>query len=372
MPIRVLIVEDSLIAMTILTRILASSPEIEVAGTARTGKEALELISEVKPDVICTDLHMPQMDGLEFTKEVMIRYPRPILVISASVQQQEDSSNVFQLLEAGAVDVFPKPPGGSAGDYEAIKRALISKIKILSGVKVFTRHSRRNQETKQEQKPRKKLTSTCQKIIESPPQKIIRNRSLRLPPNTQFKMIVVGASTGGPQALKTFLTGLQNHLNLPVICVQHISEGFLQGLVDWLGSSCHLPVQIARPGELPQPGKVYFAPEQLHLELDNIGRFIYAATVRVDGHRPSVTVTFRSVAKLYGKRTIGILLTGMGKDGAAGMEDIAKAGGLTIAQDEASSVVFGMPKAAIALNAAQYILPIDAIAPHLLQKVISR
>ncbi|MEC4983412.1 MAG: chemotaxis-specific protein-glutamate methyltransferase CheB [Oscillatoria sp. PMC 1068.18] len=372
MTIRVLIVEDSPIAMTILTKILASAPEIEVAGTARTGKEALELISKVKPDVICTDLHMPQMDGLEFTKQVMISYPRPILVISTSVQEKDNPSNVFQLLEAGAVDVFPKPRGGSTGDYEAIQRALISKIKVLSGVKVFRRYSRGSQELNYPRKGREKQIYSSQNVQQSLALKNMRSPNLNLQEQTQFKMIVVGASTGGPQALKTLFLGLRNNLNLPIICIQHISEGFLQGLVDWLEKNCHLPVKIARSGELPEAGTVYFAPEQLHLELDHLGRFIYAATARVDGHRPSVTVTFKSVAKLYGKRTIGILLTGMGKDGAAGMQEIALAGGLTIAQNEATSVVFGMPKAAIALNSAQYILPIDAIAPHLLQKIISR
>jgi two-component system chemotaxis response regulator CheB len=154
-----------------------------------------------------------------------------------------------------------------------------------------------------------------------------------------------------------------------VICIQHISEGFLQGLVDWLGFESKLPVKIAGFGEFPQAGIVYFPPEKRHLELDAQGRFIYSEAAREAGHCPSVTVTFKSVASFYGRGAAGVLLTGMGRDGAEGMLAIAQAGGLTIAQNEASCVVFGMPKEAIALGAAQHVLPVSAIAPLLLAKL---
>ncbi|MFB2768928.1 chemotaxis response regulator protein-glutamate methylesterase [Pelatocladus sp. BLCC-F211] len=345
MPIRVLLVEDSQIALVLLKRILTSSPQIEVVGEACTGLEALELIPKVEPDVICTDFHMPHMNGLELTTEVMALYPRPILVISVSVQT-DDSKNIFQLLEAGAVDIFPKPTIGLAADDEEFKQELINKIKILSGVKVFRK--KRKLDTKTQNFQAAKIAALSSKSLAKP------------------KLVAIGASTGGPQALKEIFTKLPLDFPLPVICVQHIYLGFLQGLIDWLAVDCRLSIQIAQLGDTPKPGRIYFPPEQQHLELDQRGRFLYSDSPPVAGHRPSVTVTFASVAKFYGQACVGILLTGMGRDGAEGMQAIAQAGGFTIAQDEASSVVFGMPKVAVELGAAQQVLPIQAIAPKLL------
>ncbi|MBW4574697.1 MAG: chemotaxis-specific protein-glutamate methyltransferase CheB [Aphanothece sp. CMT-3BRIN-NPC111] len=360
-PIRVLLVEDSPIALAILKRMLSSSPEIEVVGTAGSGREALTLIPQVQPQVICTDLNMPQMNGLEFIVEVMTRFPRPVLVVSASVQKQ-DTENVFKLLQAGAVDVFPKPNAGLASDYERAKQELISKVKILSGVTVFTQHRKEPSAISglgAGLKPQAKELS-AQKL---------KTETYSRTSTTPAKILVIGASTGGPQALHNIISQLPSNFPVPVICIQHISEGFLQGLVDWLGVKSHLLVKIAPQGELPRPGTIYFAPERRHLELNSQGKFIYSATPPVSGHCPSVTVTFKSIANFYGRASAGVLLTGMGRDGADGMEAIARAGGLTIAQDETSCVVFGMPKEAIALGAAQYILPINDIAPMLLAKI---
>lgn len=340
MPIRVLLVEDSPITLVILRRILNSSPQIEVVGEARTGLEALQLIPQVQPDVICTDLHMPQMDGLKFTAEVMALYPRPILVISSWVQE-EDDIHVFQLLEAGALDILPKPAAGLSTENQLLTQELLNKIQLLSGVKVF--------------KKKRKSPS---------PVKSLDHFSSK--PYVKPEIVVIGASTGGPQAINELFAQLPSNFPVPVICVQHICAGFLQGFLDWLTSSCRLPIQIAKPGNIPKPGTIYFPPEQQHLELDKQGRFICSDSLPLDGHRPSVTVTFKSVANFYGKATVGILLTGMGKDGAEGMHSIAQAGGLTIAQDEATSVIFGMPKEAIDLGAAQLVLPIHTIAPKLL------
>jgi two-component system, chemotaxis family, protein-glutamate methylesterase/glutaminase len=348
MPIRVLLVEDSRISLVILKRILDSSPQIEVVGEAHTGLEALTLIPKVQPDVICTDLHMPLMDGLEFTSEVMALYPRPILVISASVQE-EDTHHVFRLLDAGAVDIFPKPRAGLTQNDELLKQELINKINILSGVKVLTKKRKSSSQTKSQQTGN--LATFSSQFYPTP------------------KVVVIGSSTGGPQALCELLTQLPLNFSVPVICVQHICLGFLEGLINWLATSCQLPIQIAQPGDIPKPGQIYFPAEQQHLELDARGRFICLDSPPFEGHRPSVTVTFRSVAKFYGKTTVGILLTGMGRDGAQGMQVIAQAGGFTIAQDEASCVVFGMPQAAINLGAVKQVLPIQAIAPILLELV---
>ncbi len=345
MPIRVIIVEDSPVALVILKRMLDASDAIEVVGTARTGKEAIALIPQVNPQVICTDLHMPEMDGLALTKAVMATHPKPILVISSSVQEQ-DTHQVFALLEAGAVDVFPKPEGGLGVDSERIQQALVNKIKILAGVSVFT-HQRPSPEI-----PR--AAADVQKLSFQP---------------THLGMVALGASTGGPQVLEHILSRFPAHLPVPVICVQHISEGFLQGFIQWLSSHCALPIGVARAGDRPQAGHVYFPPERSHLVLDSQGRFMYSQAQGVGGHCPSITLTFNAVAQYYKSRSIGVLLTGMGRDGADGMLSIFAAGGFTLAQNEDSCVVFGMPKEAIALGAVRQILPVEAIAPAILKKL---
>ncbi|MEM8614739.1 MAG: chemotaxis-specific protein-glutamate methyltransferase CheB [Cyanobacteria bacterium P01_H01_bin.105] len=349
MSIRVLVVEDSPVALAILKKILNSSPDIEIVGTAKTGLEGLALIPDIQPDVICTDFFMPHMNGLEFTSEVMLRYPRPILVVSASVQEEEDTHRIFQLLEAGAVDILPKPKAGLDTANMLLKQALINKIKVLSGVKVFKKKQRK--------------TSSHQQISAN----YQVTSSVKL--SSRPKILAVGSSTGGPLALQSVLTSFPPDFPLPIVCVQHISLGFLQGLIDWLAESCSLSIQIASVGERPKPGNVYFPPERQHLEINHQGRFSHSQLPPIDGHCPSVTTLFESIAQFYGRRTIGILLTGMGRDGADGMKAITDAGGLTIAQDEATSVVFGMPKEAISLGAAHHILPIQSIGPTVLKIV---
>lgn len=339
--IRVLLVDDSIIALTIIKRMLASSPDIEVAGTASNGKEALELIPQLKPDVICTDLHMPVMDGFKLTKQVMRMYPMPILVVSVSVR--EGSANVFKLLEAGAVEVMLKPKGGLESESEKTKMELVSKIRILSGVRVFRRVGEKGRSSEQ---------------VDS---------ALRVP-HSAFRVVVIGASTGGPQALHEILRALPHDFPLPVVCIQHISEGFLKGLVEWLAEQCRIKVMIAGHGEAPLPGAVYFPREGTHLKIDQNGRFVCSTEPPVYGHRPSITATMRSLVQYYGSAVIGALLTGMGSDGAEGMLAIQQAGGITIAQDEESCIVFGMPKQAIELGAAKYVMPLEDIGRTIMER----
>jgi len=351
-PIRLLLVEDSPVASAILQRLLRDQPDIELVGVARHGLEALDLIPNVNPHVICTDLHMPKMNGLELTREVMARFPRPILVISASVQE-EDTRNVFQILEAGALDIFPKPRTGLAAEYDKTKQELLTKIRVLSGVSVFTQHRREAPRPSLPLAPPPLVNKTAQLDIRAP------------------RVLTIGSSTGGPQALQTIFEALPRQFPVPILCVQHISDGFLQGLIDWLNLKSALQIKIAIAGEAPQPGVVYFPPERQHLQLNSQGCFEITRSAPVAGHCPSVTVLFESVAAYYRRSAVGVLLTGMGRDGADGLKAIALAGGTTIAQDEATSVVFGMPKEAIALGAAQHVLPIQSIAPFLLEKVFA-
>jgi two-component system, chemotaxis family, protein-glutamate methylesterase/glutaminase len=341
-PIKVLLVEDSLIALELLQRLLRSSPEVEVVGAARNGQEALELIPKVNPKVICTDLHMSPIDGLELTKQVMERFPCPILVISNSVQE-DDTKNIFGLLKAGAVDIFPKPTSGDYTEYEQVKDRLIAKIKMLSQVTVKARSNRAES-----------TSDVASNNIQS---------------TGTLKAIAIGASTGGPQAIHKIITALPANLPLPIICAQHIGEGFLAGLISWLKDDSQFNIKVAQIGETPAPNTVYFAPERAHLEFDHQGKFIYSNFTASTGTCPSIDALFRSVARVYGSSSASILLTGMGTDGVAGTEAIKAAGGLTIAQDEQSCLVFGMSKLAISTGAVTQVLSLPEIAPFLVKQI---
>ncbi|MBE0627928.1 MAG: chemotaxis-specific protein-glutamate methyltransferase CheB [Burkholderiales bacterium] len=330
--IRVLLVDDSPLSMELVRRLLAGASEIQVVGTASNGVEALELIPKVRPDVICTDLHMPIMDGLELTRTLMAQNPLPILVLSVSVQAEQER-NIFDMLDAGALDILAKPRGGIESDFGIIAYDLIRKIRILAGVKVMRRRA-----------PGVRPAQPLPELAASRP-----------------GIIGIGASTGGPQALETILGYLPADFPLPLVCVQHIAEGFMQGLVSWLAGSCRIRVRAAVEGERPLAGTAYFPPNERHLEIDETGAFRCSGALPSGGHRPSVDIAFSSLARCYRAAAAGVLLTGMGQDGAQGMLDIARAGGLTIAQDEASSVVFGMPRRAIELGAARHVLPLEQI-----------
>ncbi len=341
-PIRVFLVGESLAPFQ---QVLSTSPEIQVIGIAWNGKEALNLISKNNPQVICTQLEMPILDGLDLTRGIMATDPRAILVLSR-LDQTDDREKTFQLFEAGALDVFPLPECENPTAFSECGPALINKIKILSGVVVLRKRQ------------------------------ILPPKTLR-PHNFQAEdcapafsgIIVIGASTGGPQALKEILSHLPAGFPASIVCVQHMSQGFLQGLVEWLAVDCALPITFAETGKKPQGGTVYFPPEGRHVKFDADGQFLVVEGPKVDDHLPSVTVAFQSAAYRFGRRTIGVLLTGMGQDGVEGMVAIANQGGLTIAQNEQTCVVFGMPQRAIEMKAASHILPLQDIASMLLSAV---
>jgi two-component system chemotaxis response regulator CheB len=290
----------------------------------------------------------------------MAHFPRPILVISSAVGEA-DTDRVFALLEAGAVDVFPKPRGGPEADALAAEQ-LIKKMKIVAGVWV---HGRLPKAVAPLTAP--PLAAPTPLAAAPPPAAVPATRQpLARPaqgvPRRAHQIVAIGASTGGPQALQAILEQLPANFALPILCVQHISSGFLPGLVSWLGAHYRGKVVVARDGEIPHPGHIYFPQENTHLVVDGKGRLQASSEPPLGGHRPSVTVTFRSVAAHYGDAAIGVLLTGMGRDGGEGMQAMAQAGALTIAQDEASCVIFGMPKDAVERGAARCVLPLGDIA----------
>ena len=343
--IRTLLIDDSPIVLNILKRILAQSQEIEVVGTAENGKEGIQKLKELDPDVICTDLMMPVMNGLELTKEVMRNYPKPILVVSSALEGK-NQSNVFQLLEAGALEVFPKPIGGSEKDYESIRTKLESKIKLIHSIPVF--------KSREKNKP-----------ADIQPVKTVSGQQKQ----NSIRYLVIGASTGGPNALQKILEQLPESLSIPVICVQHITDGFIESLVTWLDQSTKLKVKIMEDNEVPVSGRVYFPKDQRHLVIDANGKLKESREVSINGHTPSINITFKSFATHRGSSTLAVILTGMGDDGASGLLSIKHMGGKTIGESENTCVVYGMPRVAYEIGAVDFQLPLDKITEKIMSLV---
>lgn len=340
--IRILVVEDSRVAQELLVHILSSDPEIEVAGVVDNGEEALEAVQRLRPDVVTMDVHMPRLNGYEATRAIMETQPTPIVIVSASTSIKEVSST-FRAMEAGALAVLPRPAGPDHPSYGEDARALIQTAKLMSEIKLVRRIPRL-------------------KPAPAPPAPAAWPTPLS-PPGIQ--VVAIGASTGGPQVLHTILSGLPPNFGVPVLIVQHIALRFAAGFTEWLSGSSRFPVRIAAAGEALLPGHGYLAPEGFHLGVGGGPRIALSEDPPDNGLRPSVHHLFHSVAEVFGPQAVGVLLTGMGKDGAMGLLDLKRKGAITIAQDEASSVVYGMPGEAVRLGAAMYVLPPEGIAPLL-------
>ena len=336
-PVRVVVVDDSLVAREMLAQILSSDPDIEVVGTASDGMQGLEMVERLRPDLITMDIHMPVMDGLAATERIMAYTPTPILVVSSSVHG-EGIGRAFDALAAGALDVIKKPEPKDWSDLDRIGRDVIRRVKVLSRVKVITHIKGRRDE-----------------------------RAQSLPESSgraQRTLVAIGSSTGGPSALQTILRGLPPDLPTPVLVAQHMAEGFIPGLVAWLKTGCRMAVKPAEDGETVEPGVVYFAPAGKNLVTDGLKvRFRDPGPDQL--YLPSADTLFESVSRSHGEHAVGVILTGMGADGAAGLKRLHDAGAATIAQDRESSTVWGMPRAAIELEAARYILSVDDIAAEI-------
>lgn len=329
--IRILLVDRTPNGLESTRRSLLEASDLQVVGTANTSSAAVDLVRNLNPSVVCIDPGMPPIDGVSLTRKIMSEKPTPVLGLS----DVHDLDSAFQLIQDGALDVLQKSSPGST---------LAAKIRVAAGVKMFSRRP---------PGPRPAATPA------QPPASLVR-----FP-----RLLAVGASTGGPQALQQLLSGLGPNFPLPILCVQHISAGFLEGMISWLGGRTRLRVKMAEAGERPRPGTVYFAPEESHLSLDSSGCIELDPSERVDGHRPSATVLFNAAARAFGGSAIGVLLTGMGADGAEGLLALHRTGALTLAQDEQSSVVFGMARKAIELGAVRQVLPLEEISAHLLTAV---
>jgi two-component system, chemotaxis family, protein-glutamate methylesterase/glutaminase len=343
--IRVLVVEDSLTVRKRLLEVLASDPAFELVGEADDGKRAIEICQQARPDIITMDMMLPVMSGLAATEYIMAHCPTPILVVSSSVNRAELFRS-YEALAAGAVDVLEKPTGAEAEGVWELK--FISMVKLVSRIRVITH-------------PRGRL----QALARPPPEQEGRSLYPRAG-DRGCELVAIGASTGGPAAIVEILRALPQSFRLPVLLVIHIAEPFGAAFADWLDAQTGRRVAFAQDGDrvTAVAGSVALAPAGRHLIVRD-GRLRHTNGPERHSCRPSVDVLFESVAQDYGASATGCLLTGMGRDGALGLLKIRQAGGVTIAQDEATSVVYGMPREAVLIGAAARVLPLCDIAPAL-------
>ncbi len=338
----VLVVEDSRVTREYLVYVLETDPGLRVIGTAESGEAALAFLAKQRPDAILMDIHLPGIDGFEATRRIMSSHPVPIVVCTASVQQSEVHT-AMRALEAGALALLKKPRGLGDPGAETEAAAIISTLKLMSEVKMVRRWNR----------PAAVPARLDPPVAEPAPGDAFVDDAA---------IVAIGASTGGPPVLLQILSGLPTTFAAPILVVQHIAAGFVAGFAEWLAASSGLPVHLAQGGEIPLPGHVYVAPDDCHLRVGPQGELETTRDESQSGPRPSVGVLFRSVAERFGRRAVGVLLTGMGRDGAEELKLMADRGALTVAQDEESCVVFGMPAEAIKLGAARFVFPPRKIA----------
>lgn len=352
-PIRILVVEDSLTVRRRLCDVLAADPALEVVGEAEDGKRAIHLCQSLRPDVVTMDMMLPLMSGLGATEYIMAHCPTPIVIVSSSTNRGE-LFKTYEALAAGAVEVLEKPLGDEAdGMWE---RHFIATVKLVSRIRVITH-------------PRARLGAFGHARMSSQP----IGSSLPVLPRQRHEIVVIGASTGGPGAILEILRALPSPFPLPILFVLHIGEPFGAAFADWLDGQTGMRVSYARDGDLVSAklGQVVMAPPESHMVVKN-GRLRLTQDPPRHSCRPSVDALFESVAQEYGPAVIASLLTGMGRDGAAGLLEVRKCGGFTIAQDEGTSVVYGMPREAVLLGAVERELPLTQIGPALSALAMSR
>ncbi|MBF0454589.1 MAG: response regulator [Magnetococcales bacterium] len=346
--ITVLIVDDSLTSREQLKMILESDAAIQVVGMAVDGHDALAQLATCQPNLILMDIQMPGLDGIQTTREVLAHYPIPIVICSGVVGTEENFLS-FQAIEMGAVAALAKPPGLGHTDFKTSAKEIIRMVKIMSEVPIICRGQSRFWPAKPRDLPPTKARTTLSSQVE------------KVGDGRRFKIVAMGASTGGPPVLKTILSKLKPTFPVPLVIVQHISLGFLDDMVRWLGQEVSLPIHIATHNQILKPGEVYFAPNDSHMSVNHGRVRLDSITPKEYGLRPAASYLFRSVAKNYGSQGVGLLLTGMGCDGSAELKLIRDAGGITFAQSRESCAVFGMPGEAIKRRAATHILAPEEI-----------
>lgn len=386
--IRLLIVDNSPTAREKLRRLFEDVPDIGVVGEAGTVERALRLIEETSPTAILMDCELPKPGSFAGVHEMMSLYPLPIIMMTKQ-PPSSDSDLESQVLETGAVALISWTPGGT-GSARTVDHALIRKVRAMAEVKVVRRRGQLSRAVSVTLEPASASASPsvpsttardiATEIARIRPASFIADTHAPAPevpaarrtgsavessertPGSRVEIVAIGASTGGPPVLQTILRGFSRPLPVPIVLVQHLSRGFQTSLVSWLADSTHLRIIVGEHGMSLEPGVVYLAPDDRHMTLDASGRVVLNSEPPENASRPSVSVLFRSVAQRYGPHAVGVLLTGMGRDGAKELRLMRDKGAVTIAQDEETSVVHGMPGEAIKLKGARYVLPPDRIA----------
>ncbi|SME87770.1 chemotaxis-specific protein-glutamate methyltransferase CheB [Desulfovibrio gilichinskyi] len=338
--IKILIVDDSASVRNFFSEFFSNEPDLEVVGCAEDGEAAFRMVKELNPDVVTMDVNLPDHDGFAVTRRIMEENPVPIVIISA-VYSASDAEIGFRMLDTGALAFHNKPSINDKFFRERMNEIIMS-VRLMSEVRVVRRRNR------------------VQKNVEHLDTETMKNFRQNMK-NAKAKIVCIGASTGGPQALKQVLIDLPKSLPVPVLIVQHISSGFLEGLVNWLHEKTGHNIKIAAQNEILEAGVIYFAPEDSHIQVSSKRRVILLQNPAVNGIRPTIAKLFSSIAANFGEGGVGVLLTGMGRDGADGLLEIRRNGGYTIAQDKETSIIFGMPGEAVKLGAAVSVLPLEKI-----------
>lgn len=350
--IRVLVAEDSATARALLVSLLSAEPDIVVVGEARTGTEAIEMAMRLLPDLVTMDVQMPELDGIEATKQIMTSSPRPILIVSSAAETDIELS--LEATRSGALMVIAKPKGVQSPMHESDRRQLVNMVRALAHVKVVRRHGSAGG------LPAPGTTSRATPA---------RSSSLRPGTSQSPELVAIAASTGGPAALHTILSALPGQFPLPILVVQHIARGFTGGLVHWLSGQSKLRIKLAELGERAAPATVYVAPDDRHLGVRRDGdgslRILLDNAEPVGTFRPSATYLFRSCGQQAGRGVLALILTGMGDDGVDGLREVAKQKGRILAQDEASSVIYGMPREAFRAGIVDQVVALDEVARRL-------
>jgi two-component system chemotaxis response regulator CheB len=355
---RVLIVDDSAFMRKVLETILNADAQLQVVGQAKDGREAVTLAESLKPDVITMDINMPHVDGLQATAQIMTSNPRPIVIVSS--ESREGAASTLKALELGAIEFVAKPSSGIDLDMQSVKEELVRKVRMAAKVRVVRTASR--------------LASAVQGIKDgtAPAASRVAPRAQQNPPLDQrFPIVVLGASTGGPATVMRLAPGFTRDFPAAVFLVQHMPATFTTQYAAQLAEFTSIRVKEAEPNEPVQPGTFYICPGAQHLRITPTGRIQLDGTSgRINGYLPNIDVTMETAAAYAGAMTIGVVLTGMGNDGAAGAKAIQSAGGLVIAQDEASCVIFGMPAEAIKAANVEHVLALDDIYAAIEKRVI--
>ena len=346
--INVLIVEDSLTAQSLLKGIIAEDPSFNVVAVVTNGKQAIESVAKLRPDVVSMDINMPEMDGLEATRQIMYHTPVPIVIVSG-LYDPSDVALSFSILKAGALTILPRPVGPMHPDYRQSARSYRNTLRMMSAIKVSA----------QRKNPTFSLANAIMK-----PDKIV---NLNGNNTAQPKILAIGASAGGPMALQTILNLIPSNFPIPIVIVQHIDPNFATGFCDWLNDTSAVPVHVARDFEKMVAGHAYLPPGDSHLSVVGDGFIRISKEPPERNLRPSVSFLFRSIAAVYGKNAIAVLLSGMGTDGAKELKQLKDLGTLTMAQDAISSLVHGMPGEAIRLGAACIIATPEDISREIIK-----